>query len=323
MCIFSQPVISVNDTQIFARQTSRETQFLVYQMKYESSTLNAMILPIPVRQPARDESLRFIDLKDYPEFFEDLADGFPYSNPTFDISCSSKSAKSVADKLQVFKVGNYIASFVPGIKDFSRLDKRFTLPTSTWAKIPLYQNYGFAVFQLAAGSLKPHPMAFEFETANDSIYFPTKHIHDGKIHDEEKFDHVLYLQHAGFDSRVYGYKNTNVVDKSTGLIRSKFTAKHFCETERTHEIVSPNLLVHRKFIRGEHPNRDTEITTVGDPENPTLNFRYWLPYAPWVLVGGAITWFLIRRSKIKKMKAAQSDKPIVDKLGSEKQPPQK
>src|SRR6185437_3937701 len=46
-------ISSVNNTQIVARVSSVGTHFLAYQMNYESHDENAMILPIPVRQPAR------------------------------------------------------------------------------------------------------------------------------------------------------------------------------------------------------------------------------------------------------------------------------
>jgi len=52
MCIFSQPVVSVNNTQIFARLSGKGTQFLAYEMNYESRDPNAMILPVPVKQAA-------------------------------------------------------------------------------------------------------------------------------------------------------------------------------------------------------------------------------------------------------------------------------
>jgi len=309
MCIFSQPVTSVNNTRIFARLSATGTQFLVYQMNYETPDTNAMILPMPVRHPVREDSLKFIDLENYSEFFDDLANGFPYRRP-FSIGCSASTDPASRDNLEVFEVGNYIASFVPRLTDFSRLDDRFTLPESTWSHLPQYENHGFAVFQLAAGALQPHPMAFEFQRASDSIFFPTIHIHDGEIHDAEQFDHVLYLQHAGFDSRVYGYENSHIVDKATGLIRSKDVAEHFCDLDRAHGIVDGNLLVHRRIIRGTKPNRDTIIATSGDPTRPTLNLRPWLSYSPWLLVAAAVAWFLARRARIQKKKDADvSDAP--------------
>lgn len=308
MCCFSQPVISVSNTQIFARPTARQTQFLVYQMNYKSQDENAMILPLPVRQPVREDSLRFIDLEDYSDFFDDLAVGFPFDRPSRGIGCAADDVKDAAAGLEVFEVGNYIASFVPGMADFSRLDTRFTLPQSTWDKIPQYRDFGFAVFQLAAGALSPHPMAFEFESVDDSIFFPTLHIHDGEIHEEEDFDHVLYSQHAGFDSRVYAYQNSFVLDQSTGLIRSKHVASQFCDIERSKGILEGNLLVHREIIKGTKPNHDIKIATAGDPLVASFNWRPWIPYTPWVVAGSAVAWFFSRRARIRRKKEAGNGK---------------
>jgi hypothetical protein len=168
MCIFAQPVIAVNTTKIFARATSRQTQFLAYQMNYESRAENAMILPVPIRQPSHDGSLRFVDLQGYASFFDDLANGFPYKPPSFNFGCSAPFDAASGSALEVFEVANYIASFVPRLSGFSRLDQRFTLPEDTWSQIPQYADFGFAEFQLAAGALKPHPMAFEFQANQDN-----------------------------------------------------------------------------------------------------------------------------------------------------------
>jgi hypothetical protein len=318
MCIFSLAVESVSKTRIFARLTEKETQFLVYQMAYESAETNAMILPIPVRQPTDSNTMRFISLKSYSNFFDDLAKGFPFKSPFISIGCGGP--KSAQTMLDVLNVGNYIASFVPTLSDFSRLDERFTLPASTWAKVPQYANYGFAVFQLAAGSLTPHPMAFEFKTATEEIYFPTLHIHDGEVHKAEEFDHVLYLQHAGFDSRVYPYQNANELDESTGLVRSEHAAKTFCDIDRCQGIIDGDLLVHYKMIDGIQPNCDTTIQAFGHPTSPSLNWRPLVRYTPWLVGIAGVTWFFARRSKIKKLKNAKaldtpsngSDVQIVD-----------
>ena len=308
MCCFSQPVISVNNTQIFARLSGNGTQFLAYQMNYESRDQNAMILPLPVHQPVTDKTLNFIDLKDYDAFFDDLADGFPFHTPT-SIGCSASFDPASRDKLKVFEVGNYIASFVPTISDFDRLDSIFTLPKETWANIPGYQNFGFAVFQLAAGSLKPHSMAFEFQSASDALFFPTLHIHDGEVHDSEDFDHILYMQHAGLDSRVYGYENSHVEDQSTGLIRSKYAASHFCSLDKSARLIDGNLLVHRKIVRGNLPNSDTTFAFAGDPLRPSFNPRPWLSYAPWLIVLASLGWFFNRRSRIRRLRESESRLP--------------
>lgn len=304
MCIFSQPVISVNNTQIFARLTARGTQYLAYQMNYESRDENAMILPVPVRRPAKEGSLRFIDFKDYENFFSDLLRGFPFRQE-LSFGCSESAPKSAID-LEVFKVGNYIASFVPGLTDFDRLSEQFRLPESVWTSLPRYKDFGFAVFQLAAGNLKPHPMAFEFESASSSIFFPTLHIHDGAIHGEEEFDHVLYLQHAALDGRVYGYRNSETCDRATGLIRSENEAKNFCKAEKTKGIVDGNLLVHRQILRGTRRNQDTEMVVSGDPERRAINLRPLFQNAPWMLIPAAVAWFFWRRGRVQNRNGRQS-----------------
>jgi hypothetical protein len=241
-------------------------------------------------------------LQAYRDFFDDLADGFPFQAPLFSLGCSAPSDARFDRVLKVSDVGNYVASFVPTLSDFSRLDPRFNLPANVWSQIPQYANYGFAVFQLAAGSLRPHPMAFEFDTDNQSIFFPTMHIHDGEIHETEAFDHILYLQHAGLDSQVYGYQNYDIPDRSTELIRSKTIARNFCDIERTNGIVDADLLVHRKWIRGMGSNRDTEVGIYGDPTVPSLNLRPLIPNASWVVATAGLVWFIVRRAKIQRTK---------------------
>ena len=79
------------------------------------------------------------------------------------------------------------------------LDEQFRLPSGIWDKLPQYKDYGFAVFKLKKGEHKVHPMAFEFPRADKSkLFFPTVHIHDGKVHAKADFDHDLYCQ--GWDT---------------------------------------------------------------------------------------------------------------------------
>ncbi len=116
MCCFAQPVKSVSQTEIFARFASPGSQYLVYRMQYESLTPNAMILPLPVAQPAAESTVRFISLKDYPTFFNDLNRGFPFPPPP-NLSLPLKAAvpTSRAADLKVHEVGDFVASFVPSV----------------------------------------------------------------------------------------------------------------------------------------------------------------------------------------------------------------
>src|SRR5947208_3461722 len=76
MCVFSKSVISVSGTNIFARSTGNGRQLLVYSMTLNAKEELAMILPIPVRPGSGENAVRFINLKDYPDFFVDLKIGW-------------------------------------------------------------------------------------------------------------------------------------------------------------------------------------------------------------------------------------------------------
>lgn len=197
MCCFVGQV-EVADTNLFARLTRRGTQFLVYQMRYQAAQPTAMILPLPAALPAREENIRWLDLKGYPEFFTHLAAKFPVRQP-ISIGCAKADEVAVAKAvLSVHEVGDFVASFVPTLADFDRLDPRFTLPKSIWAQFPQCHDYGFAVFLLAKLGGTPHPIAFEFSTRwPDKLFYPTIHIHDGVAHREEHFHHAIYSQGMG------------------------------------------------------------------------------------------------------------------------------
>src|SRR4051812_7997630 len=196
MCCFSQPVEFVAGTNIFARP-ARAGQYLVYSMTLKTGSDLAMILPIPTPKASKEDAVTFINLEKYPDLFDDLRAGFPEPRPAGRAKDDAPTPLAAPPKLKVVEVGSFVASFVPTVKDFSRLDEQFKLPEGTWDKLPRYKDYGFAVFKLKKGEQKVHPMAFEFPRADErKLFFPTVHIHDGKVHDQARFDHVLYCQGA-------------------------------------------------------------------------------------------------------------------------------
>jgi hypothetical protein len=136
-----------------------------------------------------------------------------------------------APALKVVDVGAFEASFVPAVKDFSRLDERFRLPAEVWESLPQYKDYGFVVFKLKKTEkdkekAKVHPMAFEFPRANPKkLFFPTVHIHDGKVHDKAGFDHALYCQQSGEEDLLMKWEESPQpagmfmnIDKCQGLL---------------------------------------------------------------------------------------------------------
>ena len=74
MCCFSHAVEWVSSTKIFARGSKDGRQFLAYEMQYKAAEDLSMILPIPVPAASKDDAVRFINLKDYGDFFADLAE---------------------------------------------------------------------------------------------------------------------------------------------------------------------------------------------------------------------------------------------------------
>src|SRR3954454_8663973 len=122
MCCFSKPVDVVADTNIFARAAKDGRQFLVYSMQFKAGDDLAMILPIPTPKNSAEDAVKFINLEKYENFFDDLRKGFPPPRGKGDTKDDAPSL--AAGGLKVVEVGKFVASFVPAIKDFARLDKQ-------------------------------------------------------------------------------------------------------------------------------------------------------------------------------------------------------
>ena len=167
-----------------------------------------MILPLPVIPGRGEHALTFINLSGYEDFFKDLSEACEpeFIEPVLfddDLELELDVAPGTIQVLTVHEVGDFEASYVPTMADFSRLDSRFRLPDEIWQKMPDYSDYGFAVFQLKLTLAEDfsetentvHPMAFEFPTRDsDHLYFPTVHVHDGDYHENAGFYHTFYCQ---------------------------------------------------------------------------------------------------------------------------------
>lgn len=247
MCCFSGNVTFVTGTRIFARMIEASRQGLVYQMQFGAKEDLAIILPLPVTIGADEKAVQFIDLSGYPEFFKHLRAGFP-PEPQLRALAAGGPAKAA---LEVKQVGSYDASFVPTVKDFERLDPRFRLPAETWNALPLYADYGFAVFKLRAGDHEVHPMAFTFPTRQpQQLFFPTVHIHDGKVHPEEEFNHALYCQ----------VKQLGALPLR-GWQESADPAARFIKPEAAARLIDPDGHVYRRRLTGKLKNEDIILAT--------------------------------------------------------------
>src|SRR5690349_9141424 len=248
MCCFSRPVISVSGTNIFARPETDGRQLLVYSMTIDAKEDLAMILPLPVKTPAGEKDVKFIDLKGYPEFFGDMEAGFHRPEKvTRHLLSNAVPSAAAPTRLEVVQVGSFEASFVPTQDDFSRLDDRFRLPADAWKQLPQYESYGFAVFKLKPGEMKIHPMVFSFPREQTrTLLFPTVHIHDGKVHAKAEFDHALYCQPT-HDERPL----------TSGWQESYTHPNGFMQIKKVKDVVLGNQHCYRKEMHGMLPNKDT------------------------------------------------------------------
>ena len=246
MCCFSRKVDLVADTNIFARPAKEGRQFLVYSMLFKAGEELAMILPIPTPKDAKEDAVKFINLEKYDDFFADMRNGFPA--PHSNGGTRGKFKDDAPKKLEVVDVGSFVASFVPSVKDFARLDERFRLPTEIWDKLPQYKEWGFAVFQLKKGEMKVHPMAFEFPRADrEKLFFPTIHIHDGSVPAKARFDHMLFCQPSATD-------NLMMWEESPALAETFMT-----KIDKAQGILDPKGHVYRKVMKGSFENKDVIV----------------------------------------------------------------
>lgn len=263
MCCFSQTVEVVSDTSIFARGINGH-QALVYSMAYAARSDLAMVLPLPVPPRSPEDAVRFINLEDYPGFFDRLESAFPSRG---DYVVMHALGAPDTTPLVVHDVGDFEASFVPTLSDFDRLDRRFRIPAAVWDGLPTYRDFGFAVFKLRASTAdgvgprrspqlqarKVHPMAFQFPRRDPSLlYFPTLHVHDQTVHAAADFDHVLYCQpQPGWDRAVH----LRDWDRS-GFVADRYIAA----VSMTRGLVDPAKRLYRLPLAGRRQNKDTWVS---------------------------------------------------------------
>lgn len=191
--LFQRPV-RVSGTNIFARMLAPGVQGVAYSMNLATRAPVAMVLPLPVAPGAGEDAVAFVDLSAEPGMFDQLRGLFEFAQPAArkgGVAFPRLPRKT----LVVHRVGRFVASYVPTRADFARLDPRFRMPEVLFDAVPHYADYGFAVFQLEAGTTTVHPMGLKFPTrAPDALFFPTVHVHDGRFRRRAAFDHALYFQ---------------------------------------------------------------------------------------------------------------------------------
>jgi len=182
----------------------------------------AMVLPVPLPPGAGEYAMTFVDLSGYPDFFDDLGRRFFQMTRAMP---ESRGFRLSLPRLPVHQVGSFEASFVPSLQDFERLDPRFCLPAGVWEQLPNYADDGFAVFKFRRGRRQRiHPMALRFRTRLPKyVYFPTTHVHNGRVKPRAEFDHHLYWQtdSQSPDSDVFTQTTACPADEHMDLTRAR------------------------------------------------------------------------------------------------------
>jgi hypothetical protein len=98
-----------------------------------------------------------------------------------------------------------------------------------------------------------HPMAFSFPRRDvRTLFYPTVHIHDGKVHAKAEFDHVLYCQPRE-------YQQLGLDDWT----ESATHAANFMNVKKTGGVVAPDQHCYKREMHGRLPNQDTLLTILG------------------------------------------------------------
>ncbi|RYE93056.1 MAG: hypothetical protein EOO75_05245 [Myxococcales bacterium] len=274
MCCFSREVPYVSSTSIFARQAGPGRQLLAYTMTIEAHEELAMILPLPVPAGSPEEAVRFLDLSGYPGLFHDLDRAFPSLIPQAKGGFPVLRSAPAPATLKVHAVGDFEASFVPTRADFARLDPRFRLDDAVWGQLPQYDDHGFAVFQLRGleqgwlGRLlgrdrrrEFHPMALDFPTREPGrVFFPTVHVHDGRVHPQADFDHTLYVQATGAAPRTC---SPDPRSDAHEYWQAGEPVNDFVRVADTRGLLDGAGRLYRVGLHGSQPNADRWVSFAG------------------------------------------------------------
>jgi hypothetical protein len=259
MCLFSADesqgvTVQVATTRIFARADGAR-QWLAYSMRLATAGDVAMILPLPVPPGSPEDAASFVDLSGYAALFDHLDRCMFGSDddPADDLLCLSSADGEPL--LRVHDVGAFEASYVPSLAAFSRLDPRFRLPASVWAQLTEYGDWGFAVFKFRPGEHRVHPLGLQFPRRwTDRIFFPTVHVHDGALHDEADYDHMLYYQGMTRPER------HGAASQRAGWTYARHATTRFVDVAAARGLVDGAQPIERLRYFGTRPNEDVWLT---------------------------------------------------------------
>ncbi len=177
MCLISTEINQVSNTQIFIAPSADKTrQITIYANEVDNiSNGNAMVLPVPL-----PDTLRFHDLSNYKEFFDDCKDCF--INIKDGLKSYNLRSLNMAEGLEVFRVGSYYVSVAKNLGQLEQVNNKVFKLSDGLKKVLdtyYYQPYwGFIICKLASGKHNYHPFAYSHQIIQNKIYVPTRHYHE-------------------------------------------------------------------------------------------------------------------------------------------------
>lgn len=264
MCIISASVNSVSNTKIFvAPYDDDHRQIIVYSNEVDTHVRNnTMILPVP-----NPQSVELLDFSHYPQFFSDCAASFRDMGSRSFALANSLSRSAPSDPLPVFNVGSYIATIVPSVSEFRRLDtNHFTINDEVSAMLSRQYDptFGFIVCKLRIGSHRYHPFAYtHYIHDSHHVFVPTYHYHPHGGGHRADWDHRIYgfgVNLQGSDRYIF---HMNRLDYNRLPRFLQWTSEYRMMIET---------------IQGDAPNRDLWLdiiaqTPIREPTTPPMRRR--------------------------------------------------
>lgn len=186
MCIFVAPVRSVRKTRILVAPIPDNAQLTVYENQVQSSTKNAMVLPVP-----SGSNIKLLDLSHYRGNIWDQCERLlPQEMPMYGFGAGfgaaslSFGASEPPPPLPVERVGGYSCTIVPTIGDFPRVaNEVFKLPADIEAILRQNYSQGFSfIVALFDGDVAAHPIGYvSARLSNGQCFIPTRHAHGSGV----------------------------------------------------------------------------------------------------------------------------------------------
>ena len=243
MSIFSQPIDTAADVNLFARMVG-DRQHLVVGMRLSAPTDVALVIPLPIRRGCGDHEVQLTSLDDSRAFFAALATGF--APPVSARDRRDDEDEDAPRTVRYAQAQPIQTSYVGSTSQLARIDENYHLPRAVLAAQPQYGDYGFLIHVLPAGqAVRVTPLAVCGPARDPSrLYLPTLVAAGGPAPDVVLQDATIYTQHIHHLS----------------LDESKNPAGDFVNTSVTGDLVDPEHLVQRKVVYGSNANADTFLS---------------------------------------------------------------